>query len=179
MLRYVASTRLAYSPEPRSVRVQIGEDRAQIVRVLYHLRAVAVLKCQLELHLLRVGPLAAAALHNAGTKRIVSPSKGKWTDHLRRRLLPRIALLAARESLRRLYTPSRLLIQATRPSHIARIRRVHFARSDVPRPAVNMPVSRQEFETVFPRLVEDLKEHCAKYKLPEQATKWFQQVGQP
>ncbi|KAK5111317.1 hypothetical protein LTR62_005157 [Meristemomyces frigidus] len=36
-----------------------------------------------------------------------------------------------------------------------------------------MPVSRQEFETVFPKLVEDLKEHAATYKLPEQAMQWF------
>lgn len=39
-----------------------------------------------------------------------------------------------------------------------------------------MPTTLKEFETVFPKLVEDLKEHCQKYKLPEQALKWFEQV---
>ncbi|KAK1057800.1 Farnesyl pyrophosphate synthetase [Friedmanniomyces endolithicus] len=37
-----------------------------------------------------------------------------------------------------------------------------------------MPVSRQQFEAVFPRLVDDIKEHCVKYKLPEQALQWFE-----
>lgn len=40
-----------------------------------------------------------------------------------------------------------------------------------------MPTTLKEFETVFPKLVEDLKEHCQKYKLPEQALKWFEQVS--
>jgi len=40
-----------------------------------------------------------------------------------------------------------------------------------------MPATLKEFETVFPRLVEDLKQHCAKYKLPEQALTWFEKVG--
>jgi len=39
-----------------------------------------------------------------------------------------------------------------------------------------MPVSRQQFEAVFPRLVDDIKEHCVKYKLPEQALQWFEKV---
>lgn len=39
-----------------------------------------------------------------------------------------------------------------------------------------MPVTRNEFEDVFPKLVEDLKEHCNTYKLPDQALKWFEQV---
>ncbi|KAK4500980.1 hypothetical protein PRZ48_006786 [Zasmidium cellare] len=38
-----------------------------------------------------------------------------------------------------------------------------------------MPTTLKEFETVFPKLVEDLKEHCQKYKLPEQALKWFEE----
>ncbi|KAK3117454.1 Farnesyl pyrophosphate synthetase [Teratosphaeriaceae sp. CCFEE 6253] len=38
-----------------------------------------------------------------------------------------------------------------------------------------MPVSRQDFEGVFPRLVEDLKEHCRQYKLPAQQMQWFEQ----
>ncbi|KJX92137.1 farnesyl pyrophosphate synthetase like protein [Zymoseptoria brevis] len=38
-----------------------------------------------------------------------------------------------------------------------------------------MPATLEEFESVFPKLVEDLKEHCQKYKLPEQALKWFEE----
>ena len=37
-----------------------------------------------------------------------------------------------------------------------------------------MPVTRQQFESVFPRLVADLKEHCQAYKLPAQALQWFE-----
>ncbi|WPH03837.1 ERG20 farnesyl diphosphate synthase [Acrodontium crateriforme] len=37
-----------------------------------------------------------------------------------------------------------------------------------------MPATLKEFETVFPKLVEDLKEHCEQYKLPQQALKWFE-----
>lgn len=39
-----------------------------------------------------------------------------------------------------------------------------------------MPTILKDFEAVFPRLREDLKEHCTHYKLPEQALKWFEQV---
>ncbi|KAK3704611.1 Farnesyl pyrophosphate synthetase [Vermiconidia calcicola] len=38
-----------------------------------------------------------------------------------------------------------------------------------------MPTTLKEFETVFPKLVKDLKEHCEKYKLPDQALNWFEQ----
>lgn len=37
-----------------------------------------------------------------------------------------------------------------------------------------MPATLQEFESVFPKLVEDLKQECQKYKLPEQALTWFE-----
>ncbi|KAF2774004.1 ERG20 farnesyl diphosphate synthase [Teratosphaeria nubilosa] len=37
-----------------------------------------------------------------------------------------------------------------------------------------MPATRQEFESVFPRLVEDLKGQCQTYSLPEQARTWFE-----
>ncbi|KAK4544204.1 hypothetical protein LTR36_004414 [Oleoguttula mirabilis] len=37
-----------------------------------------------------------------------------------------------------------------------------------------MPASLKDFESVFPRLVDDLKAHCQKYKLPEQALNWFE-----
>lgn len=39
-----------------------------------------------------------------------------------------------------------------------------------------MPATRQDFEAVFPQLVKDLKEHCQKYKLPQQALDWFDKV---
>ncbi|EMF11868.1 polyprenyl_synt-domain-containing protein [Sphaerulina musiva SO2202] len=37
-----------------------------------------------------------------------------------------------------------------------------------------MPATLKEFESVFPKLVEDLKQECIKYKLPEQALTWFE-----
>ena len=40
-----------------------------------------------------------------------------------------------------------------------------------------MPTSLKEFEKIFPTLVNDLKEYCEKYQLPEQALKWFEQVS--
>jgi len=42
-----------------------------------------------------------------------------------------------------------------------------------------MPVTRQEFEGVFPKLVQDLKEHCQHYKLPAQQLQWFEKVQHP
>jgi farnesyl diphosphate synthase len=39
-----------------------------------------------------------------------------------------------------------------------------------------MPTTLKEFESVFPTLVNDMKEHCQKYKLPEQALTWFEKV---
>lgn len=39
-----------------------------------------------------------------------------------------------------------------------------------------MSTSLKDFESVFPKLVADLKEHCQKYKLPDQALNWFEQV---
>lgn len=40
-----------------------------------------------------------------------------------------------------------------------------------------MRTTLKDFESVFPRLVEDLTEHCTQYKLPQQALEWFQKVG--
>lgn len=31
----------------------------------------------------------------------------------------------------------------------------------------------KEFESVFPKLVEDILDHAAQYKLPEEFVKWF------
>jgi len=36
--------------------------------------------------------------------------------------------------------------------------------------------SLKEFESVFPRLMEDLREDCKKYNLPDQALNWFEAV---
>lgn len=37
--------------------------------------------------------------------------------------------------------------------------------------------SREQFESVFPSLVEDLLAHAKKYNLPENALQWFEKVG--
>ncbi|GAB7351106.1 hypothetical protein MBLNU459_g1571t1 [Dothideomycetes sp. NU459] len=37
-----------------------------------------------------------------------------------------------------------------------------------------MPTTLKEFESVFPQLVEDVSEHCRKYKLPDNILQWFQ-----
>lgn len=39
-----------------------------------------------------------------------------------------------------------------------------------------MPTTLKDFESVFPRLVDDLTEHCDGYKLPKNALTWFQKV---
>ena len=39
--------------------------------------------------------------------------------------------------------------------------------------------SRADFESVFPSLVEDLREAAAKYKLPQNAMEWFVKVKFP
>ncbi|KAI4171630.1 MAG: hypothetical protein LQ343_004108 [Gyalolechia ehrenbergii] len=35
------------------------------------------------------------------------------------------------------------------------------------------PVSRKDFESVFPQLVDDLGDHCKQYGLPENALQWY------
>ena len=42
-----------------------------------------------------------------------------------------------------------------------------------------MPTSRQEFEAVFPSLVEDISGHANSYGIPPQALDWFQKVTIP
>lgn len=37
-------------------------------------------------------------------------------------------------------------------------------------------ISRGDFEAVFSTLVQDLTEYVQKYKIPDQALKWFQNV---
>lgn len=41
------------------------------------------------------------------------------------------------------------------------------------------PTTLKEFETVFPKLVDDLSEACRGYGLPDNALKWFQEVCAP
>lgn len=36
-----------------------------------------------------------------------------------------------------------------------------------------MPTTLQEFESVWPRILDDLNEHCKGYKLPQQSLDWF------
>jgi farnesyl diphosphate synthase len=38
-----------------------------------------------------------------------------------------------------------------------------------------MPTTLKQFESVFPKLVQDLKQHAEQYKLPTQALKWFEE----
>ena len=49
-------------------------------------------------------------------------------------------------------------------------------RAEVGKPAYTMPTNRQEFEEVFPLLVQDLTNHCLQYGLPETALVWFRNV---
>ena len=42
-----------------------------------------------------------------------------------------------------------------------------------------MPTSLKDFETVFPQLVEDMKDNCKRYNLPNQALTWFEKVHTP
>lgn len=39
-----------------------------------------------------------------------------------------------------------------------------------------MPVTREEFEAVFPKLVDDLSAHAQQYNIPDNALAWYQQV---
>jgi farnesyl diphosphate synthase len=39
-----------------------------------------------------------------------------------------------------------------------------------------MAVTREQFEEIFPVLVQDLTNHCCEYNLPEKALVWFRNV---
>jgi farnesyl diphosphate synthase len=39
-----------------------------------------------------------------------------------------------------------------------------------------MSTTLEEFESVWPRIVADLQDHCKQYKLPQQSLDWFTQV---
>lgn len=93
--------------------------------------------------------------------------------------LPAIALFARLQSLHRLSRPFTRPLKSYQPhTPIASYsQRISIARSDLPRATVNMPTTLKEFEAVFPKLVADLKQHCEQYKLPTQALKWFEEVG--
>ena len=96
--------------------------------------------------------------------------------------LPAITLLA------RLYRASRPLAQRpihykTAPRSISCSKIAAAAATttptpvDLPRHTANMPTTLKQFESVFPKLVSDLKQHAEQYKLPTQALKWFEEVG--
>merc|ERR1711977_86149 len=87
---------------------------------------------------------------------------------------PTIARSALCRSLRRLPIAKHTAPSFT-PRPVAPHRGISITRSETPRPAAKMPTTLKDFEAVFPRLREDLKEHCTHYKLPEQALKWFEQ----
>jgi hypothetical protein len=42
--------------------------------------------------------------------------------------------------------------------------------------AAIMPTTLKEFESVWPRIVADLQDHCKQYKLPQQSLDWFTKV---
>ena len=42
---------------------------------------------------------------------------------------------------------------------------------------LKMPTTLKEFESVWPRLVEDLADHCTQYKMPQQPLDWFVEVS--
>ena len=46
-----------------------------------------------------------------------------------------------------------------------------------PETSIIMPVTRAEFEEVFPKLMEDLSEHAKQYNIPPNALKWYQDVS--
>ena len=39
-----------------------------------------------------------------------------------------------------------------------------------------MPTTLKEFESVFPKLVDDLSEHAKEHGIPSNALKWYQDV---
>jgi hypothetical protein len=43
-------------------------------------------------------------------------------------------------------------------------------------PSMATKTSRPDFESIFPSLVEDLKEAAGRYKLPQNAMDWFVKV---
>lgn len=42
-----------------------------------------------------------------------------------------------------------------------------------------MPTTLKEFESVWPRIVADLQDHCKAYQLPQQSLDWFTKVSLP
>lgn len=50
--------------------------------------------------------------------------------------------------------------------------------SEVKRRKMAKTTTLKEFESVFPKLVEDLLDHAKGYNLPEEFVKWYKAVGQ-
>jgi hypothetical protein len=46
----------------------------------------------------------------------------------------------------------------------------------LPLPTSIMAVTREQFEEIFPVLVQDLTNHCCDYNLPEKALVWYRNV---
>jgi hypothetical protein len=94
--------------------------------------------------------------------------------------LPAIPLLT------RLHGLSRPLARLSIPYRATTTRFISYTKTqatkpgplDLPRHTANMPTTLKQFESVFPKLVADLKQHAEQYKLPTQALKWFEEVGQ-
>ena len=45
-----------------------------------------------------------------------------------------------------------------------------------PKITIKMSTTLKEFESVWPRIVADLQDHCKQYKLPQQPLDWFTKV---
>lgn len=42
-----------------------------------------------------------------------------------------------------------------------------------------MPTTLKDFESVFPKLVEDITAQCNQYNLPRNALEWYEKVSHP
>jgi len=80
-----------------------------------------------------------------------------------------------RQPPRSLSRLSRFVIRTAYTSRISKSVTCSYAYS-TRTPAVNMPTTLKDFESVFPRLVEDLSQQCQQYGLPKNALEWYQKV---
>lgn len=48
--------------------------------------------------------------------------------------------------------------------------------NNIKQPTASMPTTLKEFESVWPRIVADLQDHCKGYNLPKQSLDWFTKV---
>lgn len=59
------------------------------------------------------------------------------------------------------------------PQAITSITTLAMESSDYQSGSTFKPISRKDFESVFPKLVEDLNDHCKQYGLPQEALQWY------